>query len=143
MIVGFGFTKLSAEKGEPATGKIDINNNVSIKDIKEDNFSFGIDKQSNVIKFIFEFTSKYEPNIGTILFEGELLYMEDPKKARELLNSWKKDKKIPKELMGGLLNTILTKCNIQALILSQQVNLPPPIPLPKVQVSAPESSYIG
>ena len=142
MIVGFGFTKLSAEKHETAKGKIDINNNVSIKDIKEDSFSFGNNSQ-NVLKFIFEFTSKYEPAIGTILFEGELLYMEDPKKTKEILTSWKKEKKIPKELMAGLLNTILTKCNVQALILSQEVNLPPPIPMPKVQIAAPDKNYIG
>ena len=142
MIVGFGFTKLSAEKHEAAKGKIDINNNVSIKDVKEDNFTFGKNEQ-NVIKFIFEFTSKYEPAIGTILFEGELLYMEDPKKAKEILSSWKKDKKIPKDIMAGLLNTILTKCNVQALILSQEVNLPPPIPMPKVQIQEAEKSYIG
>ena len=144
MIVGFGFTKLSAEKGETAKGKIDINNNVSIKDIKEDDFSLGKDKKQNVLRFIFEFTSKYEPNVGNILFEGELLYMEEPKKAKEILADWKKDKKMPKELMAGLLNAILTKCNVQALIISQQVNLPPPIPLPKVQINAPaDKNYIG
>ena len=143
MIIGFGFTKLSAEKLESGRGKIDINNNVSVKDVQEDNFSLGKDKQQNVLRFIFEFTSKYEPKVGNILFEGELLYMEEPKKAKEILASWKKDKKLPKEMMAGLLNTILTKCNVQALILSQQVNLPPPIPLPKVQMAAPEKSYIG
>lgn len=142
MIVGFGFTKLSAEKHESAKGKIDINNNVGIKDVEEDSFSFGDNKQ-NVLKFKFEFTSKYEPNFGNILFEGELLYLEDSKKTKEILNSWKKDKKIPKDIMAGLLNTILTKCNVQALILSQEVNLPPPIPLPKVQIQTPEKSYIG
>jgi len=54
-----------------------------------------------------------------------------------------KDKKLPKEIMAGLLNTKLTKCNIQALILSQEINLPAPIPLPKVQVAAPDKNYIG
>lgn len=142
MIVGFGFTKLSAQRNEAAKGKIDINNNVTIKNVEESDLALGKDKQ-NVIKFIFEFTSKYEPSIGTILFEGELLYMEDSKKVKEILASWKKDKKVPKELMAGLLNTILTKCNIQALILSQEVNLPAPIPLPKVQIQAPDKNYIG
>lgn len=142
MIVGFGFTKLSAERKEAAKGKIDINNNVTIKNVEEADLSLGKEKQ-NVIKFIFEFTSKYEPAIGTILFEGELLYMEDPKKVKEILSSWKKEKKIPKELMAGLLNTILTKCNVQALILSQEINLPAPIPLPKVQIAAPDKNYIG
>ena len=143
MIVGFGFTKLSAEKHEAAKGKIDINNNVSIRDVREDSFSLGKDKQQNVLKFMFEFASKYEPSVGTILFEGELLYMEEPKKAKEILGSWKKSKEIPKELMAVLLNTILTKCNVQALILSQEVNLPPPIPMPRVQMPQPDSSYIG
>ena len=143
MIVGFGFTKLSAEKDQAAKGKIDINNNVSIKDVLEDTFSLGKDNQ-NVIKFIFEFTSKYEPSVGTILFEGELLYLEEQKKLKEIISSWKKDKKISKDIMTGLLNTILTKCNVQALILSQQVNLPPPIPMPKVQIGAPDDkNYIG
>ena len=144
MIVGFGFTKLSAERKEAAKGKIDINNNVTIKDVQEDSFSLGKDKQQNVLRFIFEFTSKYEPSVGTILFQGDLLYMEDQKAVKEILNGWKKDKKIPKEIMAGLLNTILTKCNVQALILSQEVNLPSPIPLPKVQIQAPaEKNYIG
>lgn len=143
MIIGFGFTKLSVEKNSAPKGKVDINNNVTIKDIREDNFSFGKDKQ-DVLKFIFEFTSKYEPAIGAILFEGELLYLEDTKKVKEILSSWKKDKKIPKEIMAGLLNTILTKCNVQALILSQEVNLPPPIPMPKVQLAEQvEKNYIG
>ena len=142
MIVGFGFTKLSAERKEAAKGKIDINNNVTIKNAEEADISFGKNNQS-VIRFLFEFTSKYEPNVGAILFEGELLYMEEPKKAKEILAGWKKDKKVPKELMAGLLNTILTKCNIQALILSQEINLPAPIPLPKVQIQAPDKDYIG
>ena len=142
MIVGFGFTKLSAEKGEQPKGKIDINNNVTVKDVKEADISLGKGNQ-NVLKFMFEFTSKYGPNVGTILFEGELLYLEDSKKTKEILSMWKKDKKIPKELMGSLLNAILTKCNVKALILSQEVNLPPPVPLPKVRVEAPENkSYI-
>ena len=133
MIVGFGFTKITAEKNESAKGKIDINNNVSVKDVVEDNLSLGKEKQT-ALKFSFEFASKYEPNLGKIALEGNLLYMADAKKAKEILASWKKDKKVPQEIMAGLLNTILTKCNIQALILSQDVNLPPPIPLPKVHM---------
>ena len=143
MIVGFGFTKLNAEKKEAPKGKVDINNNVTVKNLEMADMKLGNDKQS-VLKFIFEFTSKYEPNIGVMLFEGEVLYMEDAKKAKDILASWKKDKKLPSDIMAGLLNMILTKCNVQALILSQEVNLPSPIPLPKVQISAePNKDYIG
>jgi hypothetical protein len=42
--------------------------------------------------------------------------------------------------MSAILNTVLTKCNIEALILSQEVNLPSPIPLPKVKVDSAEDT---
>ncbi|MEK6942796.1 MAG: hypothetical protein AABX00_01910 [Nanoarchaeota archaeon] len=139
MIVGFAFTKITAEKNESAKGKIDINNNVSIKDVVEDNLSLGKEKQT-ALKFTFEFVSKYEPNLGKIGIEGNLLYMTDAKKSKEILASWKKDKKVSQDIMAGLLNHVLTKCNIQALILSQDINLPPPIPLPKVHMQQKQES---
>ena len=141
MIVGFGFTKLSAEKNKNVNGKIDISNNVSIKSIEEDNLSLGQEKQK-VLKFIFEFTSKYEPEIGNMDFEGEVLFLAEPKQNKEILSMWKKDKKLPKEIMSTILNAVLTKCNIKAILLSQEINLPPPVPLPAVQVEQ-TSDYIG
>ena len=137
MIVGFGFTKMSAEKNANSKGKIEINNNVTIKNIEESDIALGKDKQT-AIKIIFNFLSKYSPDLGNISFEGEIIYMADSKKGKEIIASWKKDKKLPKDLMAPILNTVLTKCNIKALILSQDVNLPPPIPLPKVSLSPKE-----
>ena len=60
----------------------------------------------------------------------------------EILEKWKKDKKIDQEIMTPVLNTALTKCNIEALMLSQSMNMPPPIPLPKIQPSQARD-YIG
>ncbi|MBW2976350.1 hypothetical protein KY347_02805 [Candidatus Woesearchaeota archaeon] len=131
-IIGFNFTKIDAEKKEAAKGNISINNNVSIKEVKEKNLSLGNEKQK-VLSFTFDFAAKYDPNVGSINLIGDVLYMEDSKKVKEILDGWKKDKRLPKEIMTHILNTVLSKCNVQALILSEQINLPPPIPLPKVQ----------
>ncbi len=135
-IVGFGLTKIIAEKTGAIKGKVDIRNNVSVKDVTSADISLGKDT-GNAAKFIFEFTSSYEPGIGRILLEGEVLFMDDPARIREMQESWKKDKKLPQDVMAPVLNSILNKCNVQALILSQDINLPPPIPLPKVQISRP------
>ncbi len=135
-IVGFNFKKIDAEKKELIKGKININNNVAIKEVKEKDFALGNQKQK-VLNFTFEFVSKYDPNIGAIKLTGDLLFMDDSKKAKEILDGWKKDKKLPKEVMTQILNTVLNRCNIQALIISEQINLPPPIPLPKLQVGQP------
>ena len=132
-IVGFNFTSINAEKNGAVKGKVNINNNVSIKDVEEKDLSLGPNKQQ-ALRFIFEFISKYDPNVGSISLAGDVLFIEEAKKIKEILDGWKKNKKLPKEVTSRVLNTILGKCNVQALILSEQVNLPPPIPLPKVQV---------
>ncbi len=137
-IVGFNFTKLEAEKKELVKGKININNNVSIKNVEEKKLSLANDKQK-VLSFTFEFTAKYDPDIGSIKFVGDVLFMEESKKTKEILDGWNKDKKLPKDIMPHILNTVLNKCNIQALILSEQVNLPPPIPMPKLKPAEKKS----
>jgi len=140
-IVGFNFTKINVERKGLAKGKINIKNNVGIKSVEEADLSLGKSKQSG-LRFVFEFTSKYEPDVGEIMITGDVLYLEDEKKVKSVLKDWKKDKKIPKELTATILNTVLQKCNIQALMLARDINLPPPIPLPKVNV-ADTKEYIG
>src|SRR3989338_9655767 len=132
-VVSFNFTKIEAEKKAAGTGKININNNVAIVDVNEKDLSLGNEKQK-VISFTFEFTSKFEPNVGLIRLLGDVLYMDDSKKVKQIIDDWKKEKKLPKDIMARILNKILNRSNVQALILSQDVNLPPPILLPKVQV---------
>jgi len=132
-IVGFSFNRIEVEKKDSAAGKINISNNVSIKDIIPADLSLGSEKQK-AVRFMFEFISKYEPSIGKIALNGEVLYMEEAALIKKLLDEWKKDKKIDKNVMSSVLNNVLAKCNVQALILSQDVNLPSPIPLPKVKM---------
>ncbi len=133
-IVGFNFSKIQAARHNPVRGKINISNRVAIKDVEQADLSLGKDKQKGV-KFIFNYVSKYEPKIGDIELEGDLLYLSDDKAVKGILDEWKKSKKIPESVMGSILNTILSKCNIQALVTSKDVNLPPSVPMPKVQIN--------
>ena len=130
-VIGFNFTKIDVEKKEGVTGKINIKNNVSIKDVVEQPLDLGTGKQK-AIKFVFEFVSNYQTGLGHISLLGDIVYIADDKETKSILGEWKKSKKVEKEVMSKILNTILNKCNIEALILSQKVNLPSPIPLPQV-----------
>jgi hypothetical protein len=129
-VIGFSFTKMLIEKVNPVKGKISINNNVGIKGVEETKLN--INDNRKALKINFEFTSTYEPNIGKIFLEGEVIYLIDKDRAEEALKNWKKNKKVEREMMTNVLNNVLAKCNVQALILSKDMNLPPPIPLPKV-----------
>ena len=129
-VIGFSFTKMLIEKKSPVKGKVSINNNVGIRDVEETKLNINTTKKA--LKLDFEFTSIYEPNIGKILLTGEVVYLIDKDKAADVVKNWKKNKKMEKDMMTNILNNVLAKCNIQALILSKDMNLPPPIPLPKV-----------
>ncbi len=133
-IVGFNFTHITAVKKEVSKGKIRISNNVAIESVEKSNFSLGQDSQDTV-KFTFKFISKFDPEVGAIELIGNLIVIEAKEKVEEMLDMWKKGKRLPKEIMTEVLNVVLARCNVQALILSRDVNLPSPIPLPKVKIA--------
>ncbi len=132
-VVGLAFNKIVVEKHNPVKGKVQVNNNVTVKDVEKTDLNIGSSKQG-ALKFHFEFNAKYEPKIADITMVGFLTFFEKPDAVKEILDSWKKDKKIPKEVMSSVLNTVLSRCNVEAMLLAREVNLPPPIPLPKVTV---------
>jgi hypothetical protein len=137
-VVGFNFTKMNIERKLVARGKISIKNNINIKDIAETDLSLGKSKEAGLV-FSFEFKSIYDPQVGDITIEGEVIYLMETKKVKEVLDKWKKDKKVDNDIAGEVLNTALAKCNIQALILSRDINLPSPIPLPKIGIRKDEN----
>lgn len=138
-IVGFGFTKIIVQKDSAVEGKVAINNTITIKNIEKADLMLGKTQQDG-LKFTFEFASEYEPKIGTIELTGDILFIDEEKKIKTIMATWKKDKKVDREVSNYILNNVLSKCNIQALILSQEIGLPAPIPLPRLEpVDKPES----
>lgn len=132
--MGINFTKMNVERKTGKKGKINISNNVSIINVEKVKMNFGGEKQQT-LKFSFKFISKYDPDIGEIALEGDLIFLVEEKQSEEILKNWEKNKKVEPELMTGLLNNILNKCNIEAIILSKEIGLPAPIPLPKISKS--------
>lgn len=133
-IVGFEFSKIHVEKKDIAKGTINIANNIGIVDVEKNDLQVGNTKQSGV-KFNFEYKSSYEPDFASILLGGSVIYLSDDKKVKELIDGWKSNKRIEKDVATQVINSILTKCNIQSILLANAVNLPPPVPMPKVNVA--------
>jgi hypothetical protein len=131
-VIGFSFTKMNVEKFTPVKGKISINNNVGVTSVEETKLDINTDKKP--LKLVFEFTSTYDPGVAKILLAGEVIYLAPKEKAEEALKNWKKNKKLDKDIMANVLNNVLAKCNVEALILSKDMNLPPPMPMPKVGI---------
>jgi hypothetical protein len=136
-IVGFNFTKISGEKLGNITGKININNNVMITDVKNIEVNLGSKGSSGLlVKFIY--TCDYAPGIGKINLEGDVVNLEEVETIKKCMDSWKKDKKIDPEITRRVLSHVLSKSTVQAVILSRDIGLPAPIPMPKIESKAAE-----
>lgn len=140
-IVAFNITKILAQKiQEKPKPPINIKNNTSITNIQQ--LQTPTQNNKKLLKFNFTFSTKYEKHIGEITINGNVIYLDQEKNIKQILDTWKKNKTINKELMSQILNLILTKCNIRALSLSEEIALPPPINLPIVRPKQ-EEKYIG
>ncbi|MCX6741761.1 MAG: hypothetical protein NTX24_01125 [Candidatus Pacearchaeota archaeon] len=132
MIIGFNLIKILVEKDstdEPK--KIErVSTKTDISNISEQKIEI---KEKTALKFSFSFNVDYEKNIAKIKMEGSLLYLADPKQAKEILESWKK-KEITKEIRMEIINAVLSRCNIKALGLEEYMGLPAHFPLPKFQI---------
>ena len=143
MIIRFNFDKINIERKSLPKGKVEIKNNLSIDNVEEEQLMVKTDNKA--LKFSFGYSVAYEPKVGIIEFKGHLIYLAESKKINEMLSSWKKSKKLGDEKVATqVLNTALTRCNIKALYLSQEVNLPPHIQMPRVVPKTGNTeNYIG
>ena len=129
--VGFDFTRMNVARNTGVTGKIQVNNKVNITSVDPADLKLKNSPQG-AVKFGFKYDSDYG-KLGAINLEGSVTYITTNEESKAIVSSWKKDKKLKKDLMAQLLNRILQKCNVQTILLSDAVNLPPPVPMPKVK----------
>ena len=93
-IVKVNLHKVTAERSLTAKGgQIKINNNVSIKDVEDLDFAVSGKKG---LKFTFAFNCSYEPELGKIDVEGQVIYVGEEAQVAEIKKGWDETKKIPK-----------------------------------------------
>lgn len=138
-IINFTFTKIESERKKPLQGKIEIGSNINIKSISEEKIEMFKDK--NVLRFNFDFVINYKPETAHVTFEGLILATVDKKEHKEILAKWK-TKKVADDIRIPLFNLILTKCNLRALQLEDELNLPAHIPLPQVSPPVANQGYV-
>ncbi|KHO49109.1 MAG: hypothetical protein QT02_C0009G0001 [archaeon GW2011_AR9] len=133
-IVKINLHKVSASRNlDSKAGQVQINNNVSLKDVES--MGFNVDGRKG-LRFSFAFNCNYEPNLGKIEVEGQVLYVDDDARIEAIQQGWNKDKRVPLDVMEQIVNAALHKGNIQAIKVSEDISLPSPLPLPKVKPAA-------
>lgn len=134
MILGISLKKVNASTGkvEKMSENMTVNTTPCITSIEtKDVEVLGI-KNALVVGFTFE--TVYEPKIGSIMLEGELLYKDD--NVKEITEDWKKHKKLPDKVAIPILNAIFRKCLLKVMNEAEDLQLPPPMRFPSVHTDS-------
>ncbi|HYT00985.1 MAG TPA: hypothetical protein VEO20_10015 [Thermoplasmata archaeon] len=89
------------------------------------------DRQASVD---FRFTANYhasEAVVGLIQIEGSLVWEGD---AKSLAKGWSSGGQMPPEVAQEIHTVIMTNCIPEAVLLARELRLPPPIPIPQVNI---------
>ena len=127
-IIGFNLTNVLVERKEKLEGKLDVKQNIDIADVSKEKIPFS---DNEAIKIDFNFIVTYEPDFAKLNLKGYLVILVDKEEMKKFLKSWK-DKKLPEGSNISLFNFIMSKCNIKALNLEDELNLPFHVPMPKI-----------
>ena len=145
-VVAVNIRHVNAQRKEDYNGPIQIGHNTALKDVVDADFG-QIGKKG--LKIPFEFRTDYKTDknkiFAEIVMQGEVLILAD--NTVEVLKSWKKDKKIPEAVNIEAINAVIRKCLTRAITLSEEIQLPPPVPMPFAQKQEDQqqtrSRYIG
>lgn len=127
-IIGFNLNKISAEKEEKSQGKLEIKQNINIDHVSEDKINIS---NKGIIKVSFTFSVDYSPNFAKLELKGQTVLLPENDELKEILKDWKK-KQISDKFRIPLFNFIMGKCNIKALGLEDELNLPLHMPMPRI-----------
>ncbi len=89
------------------------------------------ERQANVD---FRFTANYravEEVVGIIRIEGTLVYEG---KGREVARQWNSNGQMPNDVANEVHSSIMGVCIPEAVVVARDLRLPPPIPLPQVNI---------
>ena len=103
---------------------------INLTEVSKDKIKVFKDKDN--LRICFDYHLEYTPKLATINMSGVLLFAVDSSKSDQIISSFKKNKKLDKELQILIYNIIFQKCNIKALQLEEQIGLPPHLQMPRI-----------
>lgn len=131
-LVGFNFTKIFIEKKSSKFKDLKINTSMNLKSIEESKQNL-LKTGDQFLTIKFSYNINYEPGIAKIELEGTMVVSMDKKEAKEVLSQWK-GKKLDEKYNLSFFNILLTKSNVKALELEEELNLPFHFKLPIISM---------
>ncbi|UCD02917.1 MAG: hypothetical protein JSV63_04000 [Candidatus Aenigmatarchaeota archaeon] len=127
-IIGLSFNKIDAKKEKASVmQELKVNSTPVISGVKEVEVP-NLTKKALSIEF--EFLTRYDPGFASITIGGSLMYLTD--KNKPIVDEFTKNKRLPEKTSLEVLNYLFRHCLLKASILADDLQLPPPMPMPKI-----------
>ena len=125
MIVGERILEVSGSR-VPKTSIKGLSINISLEDVKiaEEN-----------VEVTYVYTADYQETAGQIKIKGIILAKEEAKLAKEIVESWKKSKKVPDDYATVVLSAVNYSGSANGTLMARVLGLTAPLIPPKIQLS--------
>ena len=90
------------------------------------------------LEITYVYTADYKDDVGQIKIKGLLIAREEDKLSKDVINSWKKNKKIPDEYATVVLSAVNYSGSANGTLLARVLNLTAPLIPPKIQLGKPQ-----
>ncbi|MEM7815773.1 MAG: hypothetical protein QXN71_01495 [Candidatus Aenigmatarchaeota archaeon] len=138
-IIGMKLDSLEGKREKNAPkGEIKVNSTPRIVSVKQIDLP-AIGKK--VISLNFEFVTTYSPDIGQVKINGELLYTGE--NNLKIIKQWQSKKMLPENVNIEVLNHLFRSCLLKVANIADDLQLPPPLAMPRVAPKQKEAGYVG
>jgi hypothetical protein len=130
-IINISFTAINANRQAAPRGNVSISNDIKVESVEETKLGAGDARQA--YKVMFSFKTQYIPNFAVIELKGEVLILDSAEEVSKMMTQWNKDKKLDVNSARTILNNVMNRCALEVILLSRELGLPSPIPLPSIK----------
>lgn len=100
----------------------------------------GVEKAKENLEITYTYIADYKDAVGQIKIKGLLIAKEEDKLSKEIVDKWKKEKKIPDDYATVILSAVNYSGSANGTLLARVLGLTAPLIPPKIQLSKGESS---
>jgi hypothetical protein len=121
--VNVAITNISAERFwdlQKPIPPIQIGTNINVINIER--------KKQDTLRVPFVLSINYNPSISQINLKGSAYVIGEPKEIEKILKNHEQKKPPPSVIIQSIANFAF----IESVLISRTLNIPPPIPLPKI-----------
>jgi len=124
MIVGERILEVSGNKS-PNTPIKGLSININLGNVE---------KKDDLLEITYIYTANYEKDAGQLTIKGLLLAREEEKRINEVLDTWKKTKKIPNDYAETVLSAVNYSGSANGTLMARVLGLTAPLIPPRIQL---------